>query len=282
MKNPLVFIAVLVSAILSASVPAHAQGGMVKKGVTELLEYFAKSGAKESAKELAEMGGEKAVREMLEKAAKQGGDDLVDQVVSVAKRGGPRTLKALDADPALMTKALRGLPENQLADSVIEAARNPTLMVKLVRTHGDEALVASARHPGIGTQVIDEFGGAGLKATRELGTDQVIVLAKTKGFRELPAEAQQKFVGLLDRDPRVVTNFLRLAAGGTAIVLTVDFVNKLEDEVFGKDGNAGRLTQTMVTYSWIGGGILAAALAAYAFIKLWGVWRKTRRDAGAG
>lgn len=282
MKNPLVFTAVLVSAILSTSIPAHAQGGMVRKGVTELLEYFTKSGAKESAKQLAEMGGEKAVREVLEKAATQGGDDLVVQVVRLGKSNGPRALRAMEEDPALMTKALQSLPEGKVADAVIEASRQPSLMAKLMRAHGDEVLTASARHPGIGTQVIEEFGGAGLKATRDLGTDEIIVLARTKGFRELPQATQGKFISLLDRDSRAVTNFLRLAAGGTAIVLTADFVNNLEEEVFGKDGKVGRLTKAMVTYSWIGGGILAAALAAYAFIKLWGVWRKTRRITGAG
>ena len=152
-------------------------------------------------------------------------------------------------------------------------------MAKLVRAHGDEVLTASARHPGIGTQVIDEFGGAGIKAAKELGTDEVLVLAKAKGFRELPEAAQRKFVSLLDRDPRAVTNFLNLAAGGTAIVMSADFVNKLEEEVFGKGGNPGRLTQTMVSYSWVIGGILAAALAGYAAIKLWGVWWKTKQNA---
>jgi hypothetical protein len=275
MKHRLYFITVLASVIVSSSIPAQGQGGMVRTGVTELIEYFSKAGAKQSAKELAEIGGEKAVQEILEKAAREGGDELVGQVVSLSKRCGPRTLQALGPDPALMTKALRGLPESQLADSVIETARNPALMAKLVRSHGDEAIVAAARHPGIGTQVIDEFGGAGLKATRELGTDQVIALAKTKGFRDLPAAAQQKFVGLLDRDARAVTNFLILAAGGTGIVLTADFINKLEEEVFGKDGKPGRLTKTMVAYGWIAGGILVAALAAYFAIKLMGVWRKT-------
>jgi hypothetical protein len=248
---------------------AHAQGGIARKGVMELLEFFTKEGARD----LAEIGGEKAVREIIEKAAAQGGDDLVRQVVVLAKSNGPRALKALEGDPALMTKALRSLPEGKVADAVIEASRQPTLMAKLVRAHGDDVLTASARHPGIGTQVIDEFGPAGLKAAKDLSTDEVITLAKVKGFRELPQAAQGKFLSLLDRDPKAMCNLLILAGGGTAIVLTADFVNKAGIEIFGKDGNPGRLTKLMVFYSWLVGGLLAAALAAYAFIKLWGVWR---------
>lgn len=272
----------IIAGLAFAPISARAQGGFVRKGATELVEWFAASGAKQSARELAEIGGEKTVREVLEKAAIQGGDDLVKQVVSLGKSSGPRALKALEGDPALMTKALRSLPDGKVADAVIEASRQPSLMAKLVRTHGDEVLAASARHPGIGTGVIEEFGSAGLKATKNLGTDEVLVLARTKGFRELPRATQSKFISLLDRDPRAVSNLLRLAAGGTAIVLTADLVNKFEAEMFGKNDSPGKLTQTMVSYSWVFGGILAAALAAYAFIKLWGVWRKTRRNASAG
>ncbi len=275
MKPSALISAVILAAIFFVPVSARAQGSLVRKGGTELLEWFAGSGAKQSARELAEIGGEKTVREVLEKAAASGGDDLVRQVVALGKSSGPRALKALEGDPALMTKALRGLPEGKMADAVIEASRQPALMAKLVRAHGDEVLSASAGHPGIGMQVIDDFGGAGLKAAKELGTDEVLVLARTKGFRELPQAAQGKFISLLDRDPRAVTNLLRLAAGGTAIVLTADFVNQAEVKLLGKDGEAGPLVQPMVTFAQIIGGVLAAALAGYASIKLWGVWRKT-------
>jgi hypothetical protein len=247
---------------------------LARKAVTELFEFFAKSGAKKSAVELVEIGGEKAVLEIIEKAAAQGGDDLVRQVVVLAKSNGPRALKALEGDPALMTKALRSLPEGKVADAVIEASRQPALMAKLVRAHGDDVLTASARHPGIGTQVIDEFGSAGLKAAKDLSTDEVITLAKTKGFRELPKAAQSQFLSLLDRDPRAVTNFLKLAGGGTAIVLTAKLINDLVTIILGEPDKPGPI----VTYSWIIGGLLAAALAAYASIKLWGVWRKTRTN----
>lgn len=258
----------LVLALIIAPTNVQAQSGMARKAVTELVEFFAETGAKTSAKELVEIGGEKTVREVIEKAAAQGGDDLVKQVVALSKSSGPRALKALEGDPSLMARALNGLPEGKAVDAVIEAARNPVLMAKLVRAHGDEVLTASARHPGIGTQVIEEFGGAGLKATKELGTEEVLVLARAKGFRELPEAAQRKFVGLLDRKPREVANFLMLAGGGTGIYLTADVVKRIEDELLGKTG----------AYSWLIGGIVAAALAGYATIKLWGVWRNTKRN----
>jgi len=250
--------------------------GFVRTALTELIEIFTKTGAKQSAKELAEIGGEITVREVLEKAAAEGGDDLVRQVVILGKSNGPRALQALEGDPAIMTKALRSLPEGKLADAVTEASRQPPLMAKLVRAHGEEALTASARHPGIGAQVIDDFGGAGLKAAKNLGTDDVIVLAKVKGFRDLPPASQSKFLSLLDRDPRAVTNLLKLAAGGTAIVLTADLVNQMEKKVIGKKGQPGTGEQAIQFYTWAFGGVLVTGLAAYAGIKLWGVWRRTK------
>ena len=276
MRRPSLILAAILAGTVIAPLSAHAQGSVVRKGVTELLEFFAKAGAKQSAKELVEIGGEKTVREIIEKAAAEGGDDLVRQVVVLAKNSGPRAIKALEGDPALMTKALRSLPGEKMADAVIEASRQPQLMAKLVRTHGDDVLAAAARHPGIGTQVIDEFGGAGLKATKELTTEEVITLAKAKGFHELPRAAQGKFISLLDRDPKAVTNLLLLAGGGTAILMSVDLVNKLERQLVGKDGKSGPLIQPIVTYSWIVGGVLAAVLAFYAALKLRGVWRNTK------
>ncbi len=277
---------VILVVIFFAPVCAHAQeGAFVREAITELVEFFAKTGAKTgaetvattAAKELAEIGGEKAVREVLEKAAKEGGDDLVRQVVLLGKSNGPRAIKALEGEPALMTKALQGLPKGSMADVVAEASSQPTLMAKLVRAQGEEVLTASASHPGIGLQVIDEFGGAGLKAAKTLGTDDVIILARTRGFRELPLASQSKFISLLDRDPRAVINFLMLAGGGTAIVMTADLVNKMEKKVIGTDGKPGTGEQAIRSYTWIIGGVGVAAMAAYFAIKLWGAWRHTKR-----
>ena len=275
MKHSTHFLFAILLGCVFIPASAHAQGSLARKAVTELIEFFTKAGAKQSAKGLAEIGGEKTVREVIEKAAAEGGDDLVRQVVVLAKGSGPRAIKALEGDPALMTKALRSLPEGKEADAVIEASRQPQLMAKLVRAHGDDVLTAAARHPGIGTQVIDEFGGAGLKATKDLTTEEVITLAKAKGFRELPQAAQGKFMSLLDRDPKAVANLLLLAGGGTAVVLTADFVNKAEEKLLGKKGETGPLIGPMVTFARIIGGVLAAALIAYASIKLCGAWGRT-------
>ena len=248
---------------------SHAQSGMAVKAVRELVEIFTKSGAKTAERELAEIGGEKTLKEVIEKAAAQGGDDLVKQVESLAKKNGPRAIKAVETDPALMTEAIKLLPENQLNDVIAEAARNPSLMTKLVRSHGVEVLTVSARHPSIGTQVVDEFGEAGLKAAKQLDTDGMVALARTKGFRELPDSAKRKFTSLLDRKPREVANFLR-PENGVGIALTAKLVDKIAQALF--------FYWLFSDYKGLIVGIVAAALAGYAAIKLWCVWEKTKQN----
>jgi hypothetical protein len=257
--------------------PACGQTALVRKPVIEILEYFAKKGGGQGIKELEQAGGEKAVREIVELATKQGGDDLAQQVVTLTRNQGSRALEAVSADPAVMVKALKSVPEDRLVSVVAESARHPDLMAKLARAHGDEVLLTSAKHPGVGMQVIEEFGAGGLKAANTLGTDQMLVLGRTHGFRQLPEASQKTLSGLLDRNPREVVNALMILGGGTAIVLTTDNVNKIADIVVGTRDKPGPMIETVVTFSWIFGGCLVAILLAYAGIKLWGVWNVTRK-----
>jgi|GEM_PF-3309634 len=275
--NAITLITTLALLISFGSQSVCAQAALIRKPVVEILEYFAKKGGREGLKELQEAGGEKAVREIVERATKQGGDDLAQQVVTLTRQQGSRALEAVSADPAVMVKALKSVPENRLVNVVTEAARHPDLMAKLVRAHGDEVLLASSRHPGVGMQVIEEFGAGGLKAAKILDTDKMLVLGRTRGFRQLPEASQRTLTGLLDRNPREVVNALMIIGGGTAIVLTADTVKKIADMLIGTPDHPGPLIEPVVTYSWIIGGCLVAILLAYAGIKLWGVWHVTRK-----
>lgn len=268
---------VLVLAICFLPAPASAQVATVAKVVRELVEQFAMAGSEKMAKDLADMGGEKAVQEVIEKAARQGGDELVQQVAVIARRSGPRSLKALEADPALMIKALHGVPNGKIASVIAETARRPELMARLVRAQGDDVLLASTRHPGVGTKIIDEFGEAGLVAAKKLETGDVIILAKTKGFPELPNSAKQQFLDLLRENPQKVAKALVvLAVGGTAIVLTADVVDRIADTILGTPDAPGPMVKPIVTTVWVVGAVLAAALVAYMTIKIWGVAQRTK------
>jgi hypothetical protein len=266
--------------LLSGIRQASAQAALVRKPVVEILEYFAKKGGTQGLKELEQAGGEKAVLEIVERATKQGGDELAQQVVTLTRKQGARALEAVGADPAVMVKALKSVPEDRLVSVLAESARRPDLMAGLVRTHGDEVLLASARHPGVGVQVIEEFGAGGLNAAKSLSTDKMLVLGRTHGFGQLPEASQKTLSGLLNRSPLEVVNALKIIGGGTAIVLTVDKVNKIADMLIGTPDKPGGIIAVVETYSWVFGGCLVAVLLGYAGIKLWGVWQVTRKKVG--
>jgi hypothetical protein len=269
-------IAILGLLLSPGSRPSYAQGTMVRKPIVEILEYFAEKSGREGLKELNEIGGERAVREIVERATAQGGDDLARQLVTLTRQQGARVLEAVRADPALMVKALKTVPEDRLARVVAEAARRPDLMAGLVRAHGDEVLLASTRHPGVGVRVIEEFGAGGLNAAKALSTDEVVVLGRTSGFGQLPEVSKKTLSALLDRNPHEVVNALVLLGGGTAIFLTTEKVNRIADIVIGTPDKPGPLIKPVVTYAWMVGGIVLAILLGYAGIKLWGVWHITR------
>jgi hypothetical protein len=259
---------------------ACAQAALVRKPAVEILEYFTKKGGSQGLKELEEAGGEKAVLEIVERATKQGGDDLAGQVVALTRNQGARALEAVSADPAVMVKALKSVPEDRLVSVLAESARRPDLMAGLVRTHGDDVLLASARHPGVGVQVIEEFGASGLNAAKSLSTDNMLVLGRTKGFGQLPEASKNTLSGLLNRSPLEVVNALTIIGGGAAIVLTYDKVDKISDMLIGTRDKPGPIIEPLVTYSQILGGCLVAALLGYTGIKLWGVWQVTRKNVG--
>lgn len=267
-------------ATLIGSDTAFAQSGVVGKAAAELIDFVAKSGTKESVEQLAEMGGEKAVKDVLERAAKEGGEEMVIRAVGLTKSRGPRTLKAIQADPATMIKAIDCMPENRIAGALAEAGRDPVLIAKLVRNHGDEALELAARHPGIGSKVIEQFGDAGLKAARSLDTDDLIILAKVKGLDSLPPASREKFLRLLGDNPKAVNQAIKLAAAGTGLVLTTKIVNDLEAAVLGKDGVPGQLNRQLNVGVWMVVGVVSLSLIAYAGITLYGTWRKTSSRSG--
>jgi hypothetical protein len=266
--------------LLSGIRQASAQAALVRKPVVEILELFANKGGTHGLKELEQAGGEKAVLEIVERATKQGGDELAQQVVTLTRKQGARALEAVSADPGVMVKALKSVPGERMVSVVAESARHPDLMAKLVRTHGDEVLLASARHPGVGVQVIEEFGAGGLNAAKSLSTDKMLMLGRTKGFGQLPEASKNTLLGLLNRSPLEVVNALAIIGGGTAIVLTADKVNQIGDIVIGTANKPGRIIAVGETYSWVLGGCLVAVLLGYAGIKLWGVWQVTRRKVG--
>src|ERR1700733_6387756 len=165
--------------------PVHAQEGtLVGAAAKEAVEFFAgqaeRQGAKAMTSELAEFGGETAVREVFEQVARESGEQGVKTLVQLSKSYRLDAVRAAKVAPKLTLLAERVSPE--LAPSALRALLRPEERALLERVGSDlapGALEAAARHPGVGIEVVDELGVAGLKASQRYDTDAVIQLVKS-------------------------------------------------------------------------------------------------------
>jgi hypothetical protein len=216
----------------------HAQeGAFVRAAAKEAAEFFAgqveRQGAKAVTAELAEFGGEAAVREVFEQVAKESGEAGVKQLVQLSKTYGLDAIRAAKVAPRLTLLAERVSPE--LAPSALRVLLRSEERAALDRMGSElapAALEAAARHPGVGVQVVDELGVAGLQASRRYETDAVIQLVKSseaKTIAALPAAAK---TGLLKRVAQFIEQHPKTVLGAAGLALFIRY----KDELLGDKG----------------------------------------------
>jgi hypothetical protein len=218
--------------------PVHAQEGtLVRAAAKEAVEFFAgqaeRQGAKTMAKELAEFGGETAVRDVFEQVARESGEAGVQTLVQLSKSYGVDAIRAAQVAPRLALLAERISPE--LAPSALRALLRPEERAVLERLGSEmapAALEAAARHPGVGAEVVERLGAAGVQASKRYDTDAVIQLVKSseaKSFTALPASEK---TGLLKRVAQFIEQHPKTVLGAAGLALFVRY----KDELLGDKG----------------------------------------------
>ena len=94
------------------------------------------------------------------------------------------------------------------------------------------ALEAAARHPGVGVEVVERLGAAGVQASKRYDTDAVIQLVKSseaKSFTALPASEK---TGLLKRVAQFIEQHPKTVLGAAGLALFVRY----KDELLGDKG----------------------------------------------
>jgi hypothetical protein len=216
----------------------HAQEGtLVRAAAKEAVEFFAgqaeRQGAKAMAKELAEFGGETAVRDVFEQVARESGEAGVQTLVKLSKAYGVDAIRAAQVAPRLALLAERVSPE--LAPSALRALLRPEERAVLERLGSEltpAALEAAARHPGVGVEVVERLGAAGVQASKRYDTDVVIQLVKSseaKSFTALPASEK---TGLLKRVAQFIEQHPKTVLGAAGLALFVRY----KDELLGDKG----------------------------------------------
>jgi hypothetical protein len=143
--------AVLLVAVLTPSVPAHA-GGMTK-GLREVLEYV----GKKFGRDVAEEGVERVSVRMTRLAAKHG-----DEVVSKAfRRVGPRAGRIVEEAGDQGGLALRLLARH--GDEAIPLVGRAGAL-NMVARFGDDAAVALLKHGTVGEKFVTQFAKEGAEA----------------------------------------------------------------------------------------------------------------------
>jgi hypothetical protein len=274
----------------SAAGPAQAQEAtLVKSAVKEVLEILGtqaeKEGAKTVGRELAEFGGEAAVRQTMEQVARETGEEGVVNVVRLSKSYGIDAMKAAKVAPKLTANFIdRVSPE--FAPGALRALARPeerAVLAKLDSELVPGALEAAARHPGVGAEVVDKLGVAGVRASQRFDTDAMIQLARSPDAARVAALPAAQRKGLIS----AMTNFIEqhpktvLGAAGLGLFVTYkdDILGGKGEIVLGPDGKPMYVPATGIaervtnrTLVWVLP-VVAAIVGLWGASKLYWSWR---------
>lgn len=198
--NKLIFTLLCVY-VLSA--PGPVQANVVSKGVQELLEALGRLTTAEGAGELADFGGKKAVRAILEKGAGEGGDHLVERMVHYGQRYGLEALQVMEHAPLAYVRAFDALPEQVMRKALWAVQREPERMTKLVRQYGADALHTAAKHPGVGSDLVQSLGTQGIRLGKRLPEGPFLQTAgHLDSMADVPARTRREVVDFILQAPK--------------------------------------------------------------------------------
>lgn len=251
-----------------------------------LARELAESLGQRGAREFAEAGGEAAARATLEKAAQEGGESLAREIAAHAQRHGAQALRAFSEAPAAMAQAMRAVPAELSEAAMRAAAREPQIIGQLVARHGDDVLVAAAKHPGVGTDIAAKLGKEGAAVARNLSTPEAIRLARLgDDLARLPAADRAGLLSRIGRAPGRVLDYLEkhpivfTSAAATAAYLGTAYL--AIDRLLGSADAPGFLERMAGAFKTPVALILAAIAALIAARAFW--WRrKLPRNARSG
>jgi hypothetical protein len=236
-KPSIVAIVVLFLWVTGSSVIA--QVSALREVVEQATEQIFRSAGGKGLEELTEMGGKTAVRELLEQSSEEGGEQLVKRVTQYGVENGPMALRAIRLAPAKVVASLDGLSPELRAAGLRAIERDPQLMTQIVKEYGSAGLEVSAEHPGVGARLVESLGNDGISIGRKLTTDQAIAVARHAD--EIANLAPAERAGILRKilkSPGPVLDYLEahprilVTAGGVAVVMAI------KDDVIGDRGNS--------------------------------------------
>jgi len=290
-------IALLLCATVLPAATARGQAVVARELIEQATEQVFRSAGAQGIRELSEMGGEAAVRGVLEQASREGGEQLVRKATQYGIEEGPAALRMIGRSPAKMVSALDELSPTLRSAGIQAVERDPQVLVPLVNRFGAPAMEAAAQHPGVGEKLVQSLGSDGISLSQKLTTDQAVVASRyAPQIAGLAPAERSGVLATIGRMPQVALNYLEthpktlLTSAGVVAFLSVkdQIVGDKGEVVIGADGkpivvarpglierlfpSASKLVATPINLI---GASLAAGIAAWFGIHLWGKWRAT-------
>ena len=287
MKIRVVFLIVLFLFVL----PIQVRANLVSECAEEIMESFAKKGLTETSHEIVEFGGKAVVQETLEKAAQEGGDGLVAKVVRYGENYGIAAIRVIDRAPALYVNALENMPKDLVERAVWAAERDPAAIKTLLQNYGPDVLLISAKHRGIGVELIQKLGEDGIRIGKTISENQAITVVKhADEIASLPSPQRSKVVDAILKAPGRVIDCLErhpktlhtLAGAGIIIAIADKVLGDSEEVTTNRDGSKtvrhrGIIERILERHN-VGSStfsiILALILGGWGCIKIWSQYRK--------
>ena len=218
------------------------EGALARTAAKEVLEALGRQTEKTSAravtKELVEVGGEAAVREIFEQVAREIGNEGVENLARLCKTYGIDAIRAAKVAPRITATFGERVPAEFARGALRALARTEE---RAVIERMDSALIpgaleAAARHPGIGAEVVEKLGTAGVSASQRFDTDVLIRLARSPEANKIASLPKVERKRLLS----AITTFMESHSNiiFDAAVLGVFLQSK--DQLFGGKGKIVR------------------------------------------
>jgi hypothetical protein len=291
-------LATMLGAIVLPTSQARGQTVVARELIEQATEQVFRSAGAQGIRELTEMGGEAAVRGVMEQASREGGEQLVRKVTQYGIEDGPSALRVISRSPAKMVSALDQISPTLRAAGIQAVERDPQVLVPLVNKFGAPAMEAAARHPGVGEKLVQSLGSDGISLSQKLTTDQAVVASRyAPQIAELAPAERSGVLSAIGKAPQVALDYLEthpktlLTGAGVIAFLSVkdQIVGDKGEVVIGADGKPVTMparpglierlfpatSKLVATPINLIGASLAAGIAAWFGIHLWGKWRAT-------
>ena len=271
--------------------------------VKALSRWFVKEFGQEGTEKLGKEVSEVVVERVTAKVIKEGGEESLEQVSVMVAKHGSDVLRAIDNAPSTKSilRALDDLPADEAAKAVTRLAAKETgsELAEATARYGAGALRAELRHPGLGGRMVSMFGDDGASLCGKLSKDQAVNFGRhMDDIAKLPPGQRNAILGMIstqsDRMCRFMGNFISknpgkilFTASGTTIVLAnSERIFGDAEIVYDPEGNPMLVQKRGLLaplFNVVGDGfgfvitglgvVVILAVAAYATIKLWKIWK---------